>query len=132
MKKLLIILLLILLSINIFAQTMDLNGYDWIGYSVQDKAMYLIGFDTAYGYSVEFLKVLKDDLLPSEKAENALIKYSNPIPITAGQLMEKIDAIYSQQKYLKIEIFKVIFYTWFKVGNIDKPDEPTIPYKGGQ
>lgn len=112
MKKLAIVLLLLALTVSAaFAQkTVDeLNGFDWVTWSFDAKVGFIRGFYAAYISIMNFAVYTNQD---NPKADEVLKSVENQfyIPLTIGELGQKVDEFYSDYKRRELTLWQVVVY----------------------
>ena len=129
MKKLFIVIF-ILISFNIFAQKVieELNGYDWVNYSNEEKVALVRGYYIACTMVMNLFYETSSDLTQNQKELliqqlNNQFKYDDSIV----EMAIKLDDFYSSPSNRKFVIYRAIPFfggkEWWnrKTGEVETP-----------
>lgn len=110
MKKFLIVILLLvsILGLVIAEGVEDIDGFDWVTWSVDQKIGYLLGFYSAYSSLWERM-VLENEIDVTQENQEMLEEYFY-IPMTVEELGIKIDDYYSDYDNRKSELYMVVMF----------------------
>ena len=95
-----------LISINLSADTVEeTNGFDWVTWSFDKKVGYVEGFMAAYSTVMEMIIYESGENITEEQAQQMNNKFY--IPMSVGQIGERIDQVYSDYSNREIPLYDV-------------------------
>lgn len=118
-KKFFILSLFIVISFNVFSQVpsfggsfeINMTGYDWVTWSIREKATYVIGWETAMKACFELTNALNEKQNQSEEFMKIIKLYkmfSYYDHMTTQDLILKIEYVYSKEEFKNYPIWYVI------------------------
>lgn len=106
MKKILILVMILMFTVSLSAQTVEnLTGFDWRTWTLDGKVGYVRGFMSAYSTVMEMIIYETGPDISKEKLQEVENRFY--IPLTLGQVIERLDNIYESYDNRSIPLYDV-------------------------
>lgn len=118
MKKYIFVFLLIFISSFSFADLSEVTGHDWLLWSAETQEVYLMGFISAYGITVDKIQYEAEDSgNPLSREELKYLENEYYFDdLTLGDIRIEIDDFYkSDVTYLEYPVYVVLLFVTDKV-----------------
>ena len=97
-----------LMSLSLWAESTveELNGFDWVTWSFEKRVGYIQGFMSAYSTVMEMIIYENGENMTEEGVQELTNRFH--IPLSVGQIGERLDQVYSSYDNRNIPIYDAI------------------------